>query len=93
MKIDEAVKQALSADGFIWSMDFPDILIKPYHGIPCTVVNRDGSNFANCWNPTSDDLLSDKWFVYSETIGMETKDNCKDPLRDIDRKLGDNDEY
>lgn len=64
MKIDETVKQALEQEKCIARIDCQNVKMCPTcEAMPLTIMMHDGSNPCKNWNPTAEDLISDKWIV------------------------------
>lgn len=65
MLICEATKAALESGKYITQKRYMGkIKIRPEIGIPCTIMEADGSRPSKYgWQPTADALISEDWIV------------------------------
>lgn len=64
MKIDDAIRYAILFDKCICNRDAPYVKMKPEsQGMPLTIMRDDGTNKTKYWNPTVEELMSNKWQI------------------------------
>lgn len=63
MNIIKATKKALDEKKCIHRTDYPYVKIYPSFYMPFAISMPDGSNRVNNWNPTGEEILSDKWEI------------------------------
>lgn len=63
MNIIEATRIALKEDKCIYNTAFPRVKMKPDLGMPFDIMRSDGNDRQHNWNPSGEDILSNKWEV------------------------------
>lgn len=63
MNIIEATRKALDEKKCIYNTEFPSVKMQPDLYIPFDIMKSDGTDRVQCWNPSGEDILSDKWEV------------------------------
>jgi hypothetical protein len=67
MLIHQAAKHAVNNNTFMFREDIPMLKVFPTNSSPCCILWADNQgkqgDLHKCWNPTLDDLTSNKWRI------------------------------